>query len=1118
MLMKPILINIVLIIIGISHSFAKDGWIEVKEVAADENQYKLLILNNNNVDMDIKLVHDNKIISIQNSPEERDFQEYIVLQPDKSKFKYRLYIRPTQVTEFKPTIDVVPQLLESNTDLDYYQKIYSSSQLWFEGKLNTKKQALNIIKSLSELDYEHNSDRYYELMAIQGWYMFEFGKHQQFLSVIADINIASIADTQLRYKLQYLKAAASLITGQFKQSISGFLLILKWLDNDRNINRAWQLNRELIRGDLGLAKAISSYHDNNGVVHGFDEINKAIFNSIKLGDHRLTSEMFKFLSIYYGFKDEKQYVLAILETAKNYIIKAKTEEGLVTLNNQIGVTYYELNQINRAQYYYRKALTGLSNDINSFGYASILINLARTYEVTGDYLRAKRLYNNALEIMQEEESRYHIAFVNNRLGLIERKLGNYDSAINHHTQSIVYFKNISNNLLVKSINELSQDYLSDKDLKAAEKIALIAIIIGDLQFLEEISNKKEYLPSLAQFHPDFQLNIDNKFNFLMELSLVEIKQILSQLDTYEFDVKTISNFVSHKILAQISLFNSNIGQLRDYINRLDENYDFTQIPINHQLGFYELKIDYLMIIKDFDELNEIAEKAIALINETRSQFDVSDLALYWTNQAQSILNKDMNALIVQNKYSEVFDILEKYYAVNLREKRQSKTDKLISDKSKHIQQALNNYVKLERETILINNKEKQSEADEAKELFLTLNATEDSANKKVVLDYLSIEQVQTNLEQDELLLRYYINDNNAFVFVIDKDMWEVIDIPANEGLKYIVKNTIDNIKSKNFARLMLTDELLLRILPMDFITNDNYKKLIIIPDGVLNLFPFAALNISQNEDEYIPLVTRINIERTYSASDYFSSIELSSSSLRNNINSISIFANPIFIRNSNNKAIQAQFAEDNKLWEFSSLPYTEYDANSIEEIFPDFDINLLTGVNATNENFMASENRNANIIHIATHGFFNDKDLENVGLATSIVDIDNKLSAGVLAMREILYKPFTANLVVISGCETTLGKEINGEGFNSLSRGLLSQGVGSVIGTIWSISDRATPVFMREFYTNLKEMEGNVSQALNTTKSNFANKSQFKRYSHPYYWAGFVLTSSNHFISKDIFR
>jgi len=1116
MLMKPILINIALTIIGISYSFAQDGWIELKEVTADEYQYKLVTLKNNNVDMDIKLVHANKIISIQNSPEERDSQEYIVLQPDKFKFKYRLYIRPTQVTEFKPTIEVVSQLLESNADLLYYRKIYRSSQLWFEGKPDTKKQALNIIKSLSGLDYEHNSDKHYELMVIQGWYMFEFGKHQQFLSSIDDINIGSIADTQLRYKLQYLKAVASLSTGQFKQSISEFLLILRWLDNDRNINRAWQLNRELIRGDLGLAKAISSYHDNNGVVHGFDVINKAIFNSIKLGDHRLTSELFKFLSVYYGFKDEKQYVLAVLETAKDYIIKAKTEEDLVMLNNQIGVTYYELNQINQAQYYYRKALTGHSNDINSFGYASILINLARTYEVTGDYLRAKRLYNNALEIMQEEESRYHIAFVNNRLGLIERKLGNYDLAISHHTQSIVYFKNISNNLLVKSINELAQDYLSDKALQAAEKIAFIAIIIGNLQFLEEISSKKEYILFLASFYPDFQLNIDDKFNFLMALSLPEIKQILSQLDTYEFDVKTISNFVSHEILAQISLLNSNIGQLRDYINRLDENYAFAQIPINHQLDYYELKIDYLTIIKDFAKLNEVANKAIAIINETRSQFDVSDLALYWTNQAQSILNKNMDALVLQNKYSEIFDILEKYYAVNLREKRHNKTDELIGNKSKNIQLAHNNYVKLERETILIDDKDKQNQADEAKELFLTLNTTADSSRRRVELDYLSIQQVQASLEQGELLLRYYINDNNAFVFAIDKDKWQVIAIPTNKGLKYIVKNTIDNIKSKNFAKLMLTDELLLRIIPMNFMTNDNYKKLIIIADGVLNLLPFAALNISQYEDEYIPLVTRVNIERTYSASDYFSNIELTTNSLRNNANSISIFANPVFISNSN-KAMQAQFAKDNKLWEYTSLPYTEADANSIAEIFPDFDINLLIGVNATNENFMAAKNRNANIIHIATHGFFNDKDLENVGLATSIIDSNNKLSAGVLAMREILYKPFTANLVVISGCETTLGKEINGEGFNSLSRGLLSQGVGSVIGTIWSISDRATPVFMQEFYTNLKEMHGNVSKALNTTKSNFATKSQFRRYRHPYYWAGFVLTSSNRSISENIF-
>jgi CHAT domain-containing protein len=120
-------------------------------------------------------------------------------------------------------------------------------------------------------------------------------------------------------------------------------------------------------------------------------------------------------------------------------------------------------------------------------------------------------------------------------------------------------------------------------------------------------------------------------------------------------------------------------------------------------------------------------------------------------------------------------------------------------------------------------------------------------------------------------------------------------------------------------------------------------------------------------------------------------------------------------------------------------------------------------------------------------------------------------------MREVLYKPFTSNLVVISGCETTLGKEINGEGFNSLSRGLLSQGVGSVIGTIWSISDRATPEFMQAFYTHLKQQQGNVSLALKLTKQSFVTDSKLRRYRHPYYWAGFVLTSSNQSISESIF-
>ena len=89
------------------------------------------------------------------------------------------------------------------------------------------------------------------------------------------------------------------------------------------------------------------------------------------------------------------------------------------------------------------------------------------------------------------------------------------------------------------------------------------------------------------------------------------------------------------------------------------------------------------------------------------------------------------------------------------------------------------------------------------------------------------------------------------------------------------------------------------------------------------------------------------------------------------------------------------------------------------------------------------------------------------------------------------------------------------EGVNSMARGVIAQGAGAVIGTLWPIPDRPTAKFMNYFYNNLKDNEGNVSHALAGAKRSFMNSGQFK---HPYFWSGFVLTSANHIYDSNAFR
>ena len=105
--------------------------------------------------------------------------------------------------------------------------------------------------------------------------------------------------------------------------------------------------------------------------------------------------------------------------------------------------------------------------------------------------------------------------------------------------------------------------------------------------------------------------------------------------------------------------------------------------------------------------------------------------------------------------------------------------------------------------------------------------------------------------------------------------------------------------------------------------------------------------------------------------------------------------------------------------------------------------------------------------------------------------------------------------MVISGCETSLGEHIEGEGLNGLSRGFLASGAGAVIGSLWKVPDKPTANLMKFFYEGLISTNGNVSKALAIAQTKMAQSGPYR---HPYFWAGFELTSFDARLDKNVFQ
>ncbi len=141
-------------------------------------------------------------------------------------------------------------------------------------------------------------------------------------------------------------------------------------------------------------------------------------------------------------------------------------------------------------------------------------------------------------------------------------------------------------------------------------------------------------------------------------------------------------------------------------------------------------------------------------------------------------------------------------------------------------------------------------------------------------------------------------------------------------------------------------------------------------------------------------------------------------------------------------------------------------------------------------------------VHFATHGLLNDAHPELSGLVLSLVDREGRTQDGFLRMVEVFNLNLPAELVVLSGCKTGLGKEIRGEGLIGLTRGFMHAGAARVLVSLWDVNDRATAELMARVYRGMLGKGLSPAAALRAAQLELSKQPQWRA---PYYWASFAL-------------
>jgi CHAT domain-containing protein len=175
------------------------------------------------------------------------------------------------------------------------------------------------------------------------------------------------------------------------------------------------------------------------------------------------------------------------------------------------------------------------------------------------------------------------------------------------------------------------------------------------------------------------------------------------------------------------------------------------------------------------------------------------------------------------------------------------------------------------------------------------------------------------------------------------------------------------------------------------------------------------------------------------------------------------------------------------------LPGSQQEAQAIAKLLK---TQALIGPQATKKTVLA-QIRQASLLHFATHGLLD----ENQGMASAIALVAGTDDDGLLTAGELSAIPLTANLAVLSACETGRGT-ITGDGVLGLSRSLMLAGVPNVVVSLWAVPDQATASLMTEYYRQMPQ-QPTQAQALRQ-----AMLTTLKQYPDPHDWAGFVLLSA----------
>jgi len=379
---------------------------------------------------------------------------------------------------------------------------------------------------------------------------------------------------------------------------------------------------------------------------------------------------------------------------------------------------------------------------------------------------------------------------------------------------------------------------------------------------------------------------------------------------------------------------------------------------------------------------------------------------------------------------------------------------------------------------------------------------------------LSAAELRGALDGESALIEYALGKETSYVWVVTREQTLAVALADRRTIEEAATRVYAGLRTPNSGSTLaqdlqrLADLVLAPVVPL--LTKD---RLLIAADGALQYVPFAALPVVGADGAAQPLLQAREVVGLPSLSVLVS--QRMGAQRGAPSKAVAVFADPVFDLGDPRLAFgdaapvvhsaHAQLATRSSALStgtLARLPFSAQEAEAIASLVPENQRYVAVGLRASRETLLHLALDDYRLIHFATHGVIDTRYPDLSALALSEVDASGAPTNGLLGLPDIYALELNADLVVLSACETALGRDIRGEGLLGLTQGFLYAGAKGVVASLWPVADRATAELMRRFYDHMLREGLRPAEALRRAQSSIAAE---PRWSHPYYWSAFVL-------------